>query len=85
MAPKGRHRSKFRESGQKIFSQNVSKNYFSQVYGHKFGQKCHKWGQFGQKRSFLVTMVKIGSFWGQNEATSQNLGKWAKYFFSKGF
>ena len=24
----------------KIFSLKVSKNYFSQVYGHKIGQKC---------------------------------------------
>ena len=28
-------------------SLNVSKNYFSQSYGHIFGQKCHKWGQLG--------------------------------------
>ena len=39
--PKLRHRSKFGESGQQIFSLKVSKNYFSQVYGHIFGQKCH--------------------------------------------
>ena len=39
--PKLRHKSKFGESGQIIFSLNVSKNYFSQVYGQKFGQKCH--------------------------------------------
>ena len=42
--PKLRHRSKFWESCQKILSLNVSKNYLSQVYGHKFGQKCNKWG-----------------------------------------
>ena len=30
--------SKFEESGQIILSLNVSKNYFSQVYGHKFDQ-----------------------------------------------
>ena len=32
---------KFRESCQILFSLTVFKNYFSQVYGHKFGQKCH--------------------------------------------
>ena len=41
LGPKWRHRPKFRESDQKLFSQNVYKNYFSQVYGHKLGQKCH--------------------------------------------
>ena len=39
--------------------------------------------KFGQNRSFLVKMVKIGSFWGQNEATGQNLGDWEKYFSLK--
>ena len=43
---------KFRESGQKNFSQNVSKNYFSQVYGHKFGQNVING----------VNLVKIGHF-----------------------
>ena len=66
------------ESGQIFFSLNVSKNYFSQVHGHKFGQKCHYWGQFGQNRSFLVKMVKLGSFLGQNGASGQNLGKVVK-------
>ena len=69
------------ESGQIFFSLNVSKNYFRQVYGHKFGQKCHYRGQFGQNWSFLVKMVKIGSFWGQNDATGQNLGKAVINFF----
>ena len=36
-----RHMSKFGEFGQIFFSVNVSKNYFSQVYGHKFGHKGH--------------------------------------------
>ena len=36
-----RHRSKFWESGPIMLSLKVSKNYFSQVYGHKFDQKCH--------------------------------------------
>ena len=39
-APRWRHISKFWESCQIIFSLNVSKNYFSQVYGQKSGQKC---------------------------------------------
>ena len=39
--PKWRNRSKFGESGQKIISLKVSKNYFSKVYGDKFAQKCH--------------------------------------------
>ena len=39
--PKLRHMSKFGEIGQIIFSLKVSKNYFSQVYGHKSGQNCH--------------------------------------------
>ena len=41
LGPKWRHRPKFSEIVQKKFSLNVSKNYFSQVYGHKIGQKCH--------------------------------------------
>ena len=41
---KQRHRSIFGNSGQKSLSLKVDKNYFSQVYGHKFGQKCHQWG-----------------------------------------
>ena len=57
--------SKFGESGQKILSLKVSKNYFSQVYGQKFGQKCHYLRKFGQNRSFLVKMDKFGTFWGQ--------------------
>ena len=55
--------STFGESGEKSFSLKVSKNYFNQVYGHNFGQKCHYWGQFGQNMSFLVKMDKIESFW----------------------
>ena len=54
--------SKFGESGQQKFSQKNWKNYFSQIYGHKVGEKCHQWGQFGQNRPFSVKMVKIGSF-----------------------
>ena len=34
--------------------------------------------KFGQNRSFLVTMIKIASFWGQNEVIGHNLGKGAK-------
>ena len=34
--PKWPHMSKFGENGQIIFSLKVSKNYFSQFYGHKF-------------------------------------------------
>ena len=38
--PKRRHMSKF--GGQVIVSLKFSKNYFSQVYGKKFGlKKCH--------------------------------------------
>ena len=55
--------SKFWEGGQIIFSLKVSKNYFSQVYGHDFGKKCDYWCQFDQNKSFLVKMVKIGAFW----------------------
>ena len=32
--------SKFGESGQKIFSLKVSKNYLDQVYGHNFGEQA---------------------------------------------
>ena len=62
----------------------IDKNDFSQVYGHKFGQKCHEWGKFGQNRSFLVKILKIGSFWGQNDAIGRHLGKGAKNFISIG-
>ena len=37
----GRHRSKIGKIGEKKLSLKLSKNYFSQVNGHKFGQKCH--------------------------------------------
>ena len=47
----------------KNYSVKVSKNYFSQFYGHNFGLKCHSWGQFGQNRSFfgvfLYFLVKM--------------------------
>ena len=43
------------------------------------------WVNLVKNRSFLVKMVKIGSFWGQNEATDQNLGKAIKFFFSLNF
>ena len=55
------------EKGQKKpkkQSLKVYKNYFIQVYGHKFGEKWHYWGQFCQNMSFLVKIAKIGSFWG---------------------
>ena len=39
--PIWRHRSKFGESGQEIFTLKIWKNYVSQVYWHNFGQKCH--------------------------------------------
>ena len=41
LGAKRRHSSKFGESGQNIENLNVYKNYFSQVYRHKFGQKSH--------------------------------------------
>ena len=52
--------SKFGESGKIIFSLKVSKNYFCQVYGTKFGQKCYDLRKFGQNKSFLV---ENGQFW----------------------
>ena len=77
--------TKFGYSGPIICSLKASKNYFSQVYGQKFGQKCHYWGEFGQNRSFLVKLVKIGSFWDQIGDTDRNLGRVAKKNFSRGF
>ena len=38
LGPKRRHMSKFWEICQIILLLKVSKNYFSQVYGHKFDQ-----------------------------------------------
>ena len=74
--------SKFGEIGQIIFSHKVSKNYFIQVYGQKSGQKCHQWRKFGRNMSFLVKMVKIGSFWhssgAKNDVICQNLEKVVK-------
>ena len=66
-----------------LFSIKVYKNHFSQVYGYKLGQKCHSWGQFGQTWSFLVKMVKIGSFGTKNDVVIQNFGKLIKKFYSK--
>ena len=60
--PKCRHMSKFGESGEIIFSLKVSKNYFSQVYGHIFGQN---W-------------VNLDYFGGQNDVKYQNLRKLVK-------
>ena len=42
--PKLRHMTKFGESIEIIFSLKVYKNYFSLVFGHKFGQVCNYWG-----------------------------------------
>ena len=56
--------SKFWESGQINFSLKVFKNYFSQVYGQKFGQKCHYLRKFGKNRSFLLKIIKFVTFWG---------------------
>ena len=81
LGPKWRHRPKFRESGQIFFSLQFFKNNFCQVYGHKFGQKCHKCGQFDQNRSFRVKMVQYWVILGQNGAAGQNLGKFVKYYF----
>ena len=39
--PQLRHMLKFWKIGPIIFALNVSKNYFSQFYGQKSGQKCH--------------------------------------------
>ena len=51
------------ESGQLIFSLKVSKNYFSQVYGQKFGQKVING----------VNLIKIGHFY-ENRQISVILG-----------
>ena len=45
--------SKFAESGQKFYSLKVSKDYLSQIYGHKSGQNVIN----------DVNLVKIGHFW----------------------
>ena len=42
------------ESGQVIVSLKLSKNYLSQVYGHKFGKKMSLMG---------AIWSKIGRFW----------------------
>ena len=76
---------KFWESGPIIVFVKVSKNYFSQVYGHKFGQNVINGGQFDQNRSFWMKMVQNWVILGQNGATGQNLGKMVEYFFSKSF
>ena len=83
--PKWRHSPKFREFGQIFFSPQVFKNNFCQVYGHKFGQKCHKCGQFDQNRSFWMKMVQNWVILDQNGATGQNLGKVVKFFSLKVF
>ena len=73
--------SKIEESGKKIFSLKVSKNYISQVNGHIFGQKCHQWGQFGQNRSFSVKMAKIASLWRVKMTSYVKIWrKWSKNF-----
>ena len=81
--------SKFGESNKRILSLKVSNNYFSQGHGHKFGQICNSWGQFGQNRSFLVNIVKIGQFLHILGAKMMSyvkiLGKWSNNFFSKSF
>ena len=76
--PKWRHRPIFRERGQIFFSLNVFKNYLSQVYGYKFGQKCHKWGQFCQNRPFWVKMAKNWVILAQNDVIDQNFEKVVK-------
>ena len=44
----------------KNFNSKRFKNYLILAYRHKYGQKFNKLGQFGQNRSFLVKIVKIG-------------------------
>ena len=50
---KCRHMSKFWEIGPIILSLKVSKNYFSQVYGQKWGKNVING----------VNLVKTGHFW----------------------
>ena len=69
--PKWRHMSKFWESGPIILSLKVSKNYFSQVYGQKCGQKCHWSGQFGPNNN------------NQNHGIGPPFRVGRKYFFLK--
>ena len=56
------------ESGKIIYSLEVSKNYFSQVYGHIFGQKGLNGGHFGL-------------FWGAKMTRYVKIcGNWSKFF-----
>ena len=64
--------SKFGESGQIICSLNVSKNYFSPVFGHNFGQNS----------SFLLKILKIGAFLGLKWPHMSKFGKIGQIFFS---
>ena len=81
--------SKFGESGQIIFSQNVSKNYFSQVYGQKCGKNVINGVNLVKIGHFFVKMVKNGSFWhnlgGKMPSYVKTMGKWSNNFDPKGF
>ena len=75
--------SKIGEIGQINFYLKVSKNNFSQGYGHKFDQNSLLMGQFGQNRSFQVKMSQKPSFFGgKNDVICQNFGKVIKKFFT---
>ena len=69
--------SKFGEISQKIISIKVSKK----VYGQKSGQKCNYWRKFGQNRSLLLKMFKIGSFWGPKLRHMSKFGENDKIIF----
>ena len=73
--------SKVGETGQIIFSQKNSNNYFNLVYRQKFVQKCHYWFQFGQNRSGENVPNSL-IFGGKNDAICQNFGKVVKRSFS---
>ena len=52
------------------FFSKISKNYFSQAYGHKFGLKCLERGEFGQNT--LITK-SFGRFNFRTLASSESL------------
>ena len=53
---------KFEEISEIICSLKVSKNYFSEVFGHKFGQKCQNFGHFHKKLPILTKLTPLMTF-----------------------
>ena len=66
--------SKFGESGEIILSLKVSKNYFDQVYGQKFGKNVINGANLDKIGHFCGKCSKLSHFGGKNDVIGINFG-----------